>query len=458
MSKQPDPPLTEVGRADLAPAQIVAELDRYVVGQSKAKRALAVALRNRSRRRRLDTPMSREVQPRNLILIGPTGVGKTELARRLAGLSGAPFLKVEASRFTEVGYVGRDVESMIDELAENAVQMVRRRRLSEVEKRAERNAEERLLDLLVLPLRKRKKSKRHRPKGKDSKKIREKLRRQLRSGKLDQRSVELEIPERLLAGSEGLGRQLGEFEVELMDLLEGLVVQPSTHQMRVGEAIPYLILQEEAKLVDMNQVVKAALELVQENGIVFLDELDKIAGRESGRGPQVSREGVQRNLLPLLEGTTVNTRYGPVRTDHILFIAAGAFHVARPADLIPELQGRFPVRVEMDTLSEEDLIQILTEPESSLIRQYQALLQSDGIELRFTPEALARIAQLAHRVNQATENIGARRLHTIMETLLEEIAFLGSGGENREFAVDAEYVDARLAELVKNEDLSRYIL
>ncbi len=455
MKKQSRPAPSSVD--DLTPRGIVAELDRHVVGQTRAKRALAVALRNRRRRRQLAPELARDVQPRNLILIGPTGVGKTELARRVARLSNAPFLKVEASKFTEVGYVGRDVESIIDELAENAVQMVRRGRLAEIEKRAQKNAEERLLDLLTKPRGKQKKSRRRRLEGKRGKKLREEVRRQLRAGKLDKRRIELEVIDRFPAGAELSGVGDEEFEVHLMDLL-GMVNQPTVQKMRVGEAINYLVQEEEARLVDMDQVVREALTRVQEDGIVFVDELDKVAGRESGQGPQVSREGVQRNLLPLVEGTSVNTRYGPVRTDHVLFIAAGAFHVSRPADLIPELQGRFPVRVEMESLSEADLVRILTEPENSLIRQYRALLSAEGIELTFTDGALRRVARLADQVNRSTENIGARRLHTVLETLLEEISFQGPDSKEKRFVVDEAYVDTRLSDLVKDQDLSRYIL
>ncbi len=460
MKKSISPPLENQSSLDeMTPSEIVDALNRHVIGQAKAKRALAVALRNRTRRRKLEADVAREIQPRNLILIGPTGVGKTELARRVALLSKAPFLKVEASKFTEVGYVGRDVDSIIDELAENAVQMVRRQKLSQVEKRAEKNAEDRLLDLLIFPKRSRKSKKARRPryKSKEVKKIREKLRRQLRAGKLDKRRVELEIPDRFFPAGEFLGGQIEEFEVNLAEVLSGLS-HPTTQKMRVGEAISYLTMEEEARLVDMDQVIREAIEGVQESGIVFLDELDKVAGRESGQGPQVSREGVQRNLLPIVEGTTVNTRYGPVQTHHILFVAAGAFHVSRPSDLIPELQGRFPVRVEMDTLSEDDFVQILTEPEGSLVRQYQALLKSEGIELSFTPEALRQVASFAFQVNRTTENIGARRLHTIMESLLEEISFSGPDLENRQIVIDEAYVNARLSQKVKDLDLSRYML
>ncbi len=448
---------------ELTPRQIVAELDRYVVGQRKAKRAVAIALRNRIRRQKLSPDASSEVQPKNLIMIGPTGVGKTEIARRLARISNSPFIKLEASKFTEVGYVGRDVDSIIRDLVEVAVQMVRDQKVGEIEKKAERNAEERLLDLLLSPSSRRKKAakklagKKLRD-AKKFKKIREKLRQQLRAGKLDRRRVELEVPERMAPTIDLVGIGSDEVDLNLGDLFSGMFQQTTRRKMDVGEAIDYLIFQEENRLIDMEQVTREALQRVEQSGIVFLDELDKIAGRESGQGPNVSREGVQRDILPIIEGTTVSTRYGMVQTDHILFIAAGAFHVSKPSDLIPELQGRFPIRVEMEPLGEADLVRVLTEPENSLIKQYTALMDTEGIELVFTDDAVQLIAHYARSVNETTENIGARRLHTIMEALLEDISFEGGDFKEKQFVVDGEYVRSQLKDIVKDEDLSRYIL
>ncbi len=448
---------------DLTPRQIVAELDRYVVGQRKAKRAVAIALRNRIRRQKLSADSSNEVQPKNLIMIGPTGVGKTEIARRLARISNSPFIKLEASKFTEVGYVGRDVDSIIRDLVEVAVQMVRDQKVGEIEKKAERNAEERLLDLLLSATAKRKKAAKKLAgkklrNAKKFKKIREKLRQQLRAGKLDRRRVELEVPERMAPSIDLVGIAADEVDLNLGDIFSGMFQQTTRRKMDVGEAIDYLIFQEENRLIDMEQVTREALQRVEQSGIVFLDELDKIAGRESGQGPNVSREGAQRDILPIIEGTTVSTRYGMVQTDHILFVAAGAFHVSKPSDLIPELQGRFPIRVEMEPLVEADLVRILTEPENALIKQYTALMDTEGIELVFTDDAVQLIAHYAKSVNDTTENIGARRLHTIMEALLEDISFEGGDFKEKQFVVDAEYVRSQLKDIVKDEDLSRYIL
>ena len=419
---------------ELTPREIVAELDKHVIGQKDAKRAVAIALRNRMRRQKLTPELAEEIIPKNIIMIGPTGVGKTEIARRLAKLANSPFLKVEASKFTEVGYVGRDVESMIRDLVEIAIDNVREEKLEDVADKAELNAEERLLDILLPP------SPTPRPEptqtstaggvvidastaltessnsSSSANRTREKLRQQLREGKLDERMVEIDVRERNFPSFEIISNQgVEEMDVNLKDMLPNIFGQRTKkRKMKVNEAFEYLIQEEEQRLIDMDQVTRMAIERVENSGIVFLDEIDKIAGREGGHGPDVSREGVQRDILPIVEGTTVNTRYGMVRTDHILFVAAGAFHVSKPSDLIPELQGRFPIRVELQSLTMEDFVRILTEPKSSLVKQYTALLETEGVKLEFTPEALDEIAHFAFRVNESTENIGARRLHTIM--------------------------------------------
>jgi ATP-dependent HslUV protease ATP-binding subunit HslU len=446
---------------ELTPREIVRELDKYVIGQAGAKRAVAIALRNRIRRQKLPPEMAEEVMPKNIIMIGPTGVGKTEIARRLAKLANSPFLKVEASKFTEVGYVGRDVESMIRDLVEIAIDMVRNEKLEEVADKADANAEERILDLLLPP------SPTPAPADESSRaateqwnRTREKLRAQLRDGKLDDRIVEIEVKERNFPAFEIISNQgIEEMDINIKDILPGFLGQRTKkRKMKVAEAIDYLIQEEEQKLVDMDQVTRLAVERVENSGIIFLDEIDKIAGRESGHGPDVSREGVQRDILPIVEGTTVNTRYGFVRTDHILFIAAGAFHVAKPADLIPELQGRFPIRVELDSLTVEDFVRILTEPQNALIKQYVALLETEGIKLSFLDDAVQEVARFATTVNESTENIGARRLHTIMEKLLDDISFEGPDLKKKTIRIDATYVQKMLADIVKDQDLSRYIL
>ena len=452
---------------ELTPKEIVAELDKYVVGQHEAKRAVAIALRNRMRRQKLPPDLAEEIMPKNIIMIGPTGVGKTEIARRLARLANSPFLKVEASKFTEVGYVGRDVESMIRDLVEISIDMVREERLEEVAEKAEEHAENKLLDLLLpgppsvpsstggagfaaLPG----------EDGDSASRTREKLRLQLREGLLDDRTVELEVRERSMPAFEIISNQgVEEMDINIKDMLPNIFGQRTKkRKMKVSDAFEYLIQEEESKLIDMDQVTRVAVERVEQSGIIFLDEVDKIAGRESGHGPDVSREGVQRDILPIVEGTTVNTRYGMVRTDHILFIAAGAFHVSKPSDLIPELQGRFPIRVELKSLTMADFIAILTEPKSSLVKQYTALLETEGLKLSFTSEALDEIAGFAFRVNDSTENIGARRLHTIMERVLDEISFTAPEIKDKTVTIDGDYVRKMLTDIVKDHDLSRYIL
>src|SRR5215472_1743030 len=449
---------------ELTPREIVAELDKHVVGQHEAKRAVAIALRNRMRRQKLSQELAEEIMPKNIIMIGPTGVGKTEIARRLARLANSPFLKVEASKFTEVGYVGRDVESMIRDLVEIAIDMVREEKLEEVTEKAEQQAEERLLDLLLpsapAPTTSTAGFALVTEEGSSTARTREKLRNQLREGKLDESMVELEVRERSTPAFEIISNQgVEEMDINIKDMLPNLFGQRTKkRKMKVSEAFEYLVQEEESRLIDMDQVTRTAVERVEQSGIIFLDEIDKIAGRESGHGPDVSREGVQRDILPIVEGTTVNTRYGMVRTDHILFIAAGAFHVSKPSDLIPELQGRFPIRVELEPLGRDEFVRILTEPKSALVKQYVALLDTEGIDLAFTDEAIHRIADFAALVNERTENIGARRLATVMEKLLDEISFEGPDLADKVVTIDEAYVTKMLADIVKNEDLSRYIL
>jgi ATP-dependent HslUV protease ATP-binding subunit HslU len=426
---------------------------------------VAIALRNRTRRQKLDEEMAEEVAPKNIIMIGSTGVGKTEIARRLARLTNSPFLKVEASKFTEVGYVGRDVESMIRDLSEIAVDMVRMEKTAEIQEKAEQATEERILDLLLPPIHPITPVDTSMEISRDEsierfQRTREKLRQQLREGKLDDRVVEVDVRDRSFPSFEIITNTgVEEMDINVKDVLPGLFGNKTKkRRMKVSESIEYLIQEEESKLIDMDQVAREAVERVEESGIIFLDEIDKIAGRESGHGPDVSREGVQRDILPIVEGTTVNTKYGMIRTDHILFIAAGAFHVSKPSDLIPELQGRFPIRVELKSLTEADFIRILKEPKSALVKQYIALMDTEGIKLEFTDDAIKELAHYAARVNEANEDIGARRLHTIMEALLDEISFEGPDLKEKRQLIDAAYVHKMLAEIVKNQDLSKYIL
>jgi ATP-dependent HslUV protease ATP-binding subunit HslU len=510
---------------EMTPREIVTELDKYVVGQHAAKRAVAIALRNRMRRQKLSPELADEIMPKNIIMIGPTGVGKTEIARRLAKLTNSPFLKVEASKFTEVGYVGRDVESIVRDLVEIAIDMVREEKMEEVEDKAELAAEDRLIDLLLpptpasapvaaapeagsnviqLPAATSTVDESEEKPGDREHRTREKLRQQFREGKLDERTVELDVRDRNQPSFEVISNQGSEeMDINLKDMLPGLFGQRTKkRKMKVAEAFDYLVQEEESRLIDMDQVTRLAVERVEDSGIVFLDEIDKIAGREGGHGPDVSREGVQRDILPIVEGTTVSTKYGMVSTDHILFIAAGAFHVSKPSDLIPELQGRFPIRVELNSLTVNDFIRILTEPKSSLVKQSTALLETEGLKLEFTKEAIAEMAQFAFRVNETTENIGARRLHTILERVLDEISFQApdlfkspraevteegvvaevpvsasltseaqvpspplpvierqtATGVEKVIVVDPEYVRQQVASIVKDQDLSRYIL
>ncbi len=439
---------------DLTPREIVEQLDKHVIGQSEAKRAVAIALRNRIRRQKLDPEMAEEVMPKNILMMGPTGVGKTEIARRLAKLSNSPFVKIEATKFTEVGYVGRDVDSMIRDLVEMAIDMVREEKLELVTDRAARNAEERLLKILMPP------QETDDEATEDSTdKTREKLRKQMHQGKLDERMVEIEVSNRNSPVEIITNQGIEEMDINLRDMIPNLFgSQTRRRKMTVAEAMEYLVQEEEQKLVDMDQVTRFAVDRVEQSGIVFLDEMDKIASREGGRGPDVSREGVQRDILPIVEGTTVNTRYGMIRTDHILFIAAGAFHVAKPSDMIPELQGRFPIRVELKTLTQDDFIRILTEPKNALTKQYIALLETEGLQIEFTEDALEAVARTAMEVNEQTQNIGARRLHTIMEKLLDIISFEAPEMKKKRVKIDAKYVNEQLESIVKDQDLSRYIL
>ncbi|MGE3178634.1 MAG: ATP-dependent protease ATPase subunit HslU [Vicinamibacterales bacterium] len=455
------PESTQTSADSLTPRQIVAELDKYVIGQAAAKRAVAIALRNRVRRQKLSPELAEDVAPKNILMIGPTGVGKTEIARRLARLAQSPFVKVEASKFTEVGYVGRDVESMVRDLVELGVDMIREERREEVRGRASQLAEERLLDLLLPPVTPAGAGGPDEDAARDPQsQTRERFREQIRAGRLDQRVVELDVRESGFPSFEIVtGQNVEEVGINIKDMLPGIFQGRSKkRRMKVPEALEYLKQEEEQKLIDMESVARTAVERVEQAGIIFIDEIDKIAGGEGHHGPDVSREGVQRDILPIVEGTTVNTKYGMVKTDHILFIAAGAFHVSKPSDLIPELQGRFPIRVELEALGRDEFVRILTEPRSALVKQYTALLETEGIALTFTDEAIRRIADFATLVNERTENIGARRLHTVMEKLLDEVSFEGPDLADKTVRIDETYVQQMLADIVKNEDLSRYIL
>jgi ATP-dependent HslUV protease ATP-binding subunit HslU len=451
-------PAEEPKDTELTPQEIVAELDKYIIGQKAAKKAVAVALRNRYRRRKLPPELADEIAPKNILMIGPTGVGKTEISRRLAKLTSSTFLKIEASKFTEVGYVGRDVESMIRDLVRMAVDMVKAEKVEEIAEKARGTVEERILDLLLpQPAARGDVAEEEATRFQET---REKLRKQLRAGFLEDRPVEIEVKEKTApsfevfsnAGVEDIGMQI-------QDIIPGFLGGRSKRRkMKIREARELLLEEEEKRLVDMDQVSRLAIERVEHSGIIFLDEVDKIAGRETGHGPEVSREGVQRDLLPIIEGTTVNTRFGLVRTDHVLFIGAGAFHVSKPSDLIPELQGRFPIRVELTPLDKEDFVRILTEPENALIKQTEALMATEGVRVTFSPEAVDEIAAIAEKVNREAENIGARRLHTVMEKVMEDISFEAPDIEKKDILISREYVQEQLKDILKDQDLRRFIL
>ncbi len=451
--------IQETGPQVMTPREIVSELDRYIIGQAKAKRAVAIALRNRWRRQQVPEDLRDEIAPKNILMIGPTGVGKTEIARRLARLAQAPFIKVEASKFTEVGYVGRDVESMVRDLTELGVGMVKQEEKERIQIKAQAQAEERLLDLLLPPT--------PSAAGLDesatnsaSQSTREKMRRMLHEGKLDEREVELEVTRSITPFVEVMAPQgMEEMESQLKEMFSHIMPkQTKKRRMKVSEAFEVLTLEEADKLVDMEAVVHEAVRRIEQTGIIFIDEIDKIAGRENVHGADVSRQGVQRDLLPLVEGCTVSTKYGIVRTDHILFVASGAFHTAKPSDLIPEFQGRFPIRVELESLTHEDFVRILTEPKNALLTQYVALLDTEDVMLSFASDAVEEIARIAAVVNERTENIGARRLHTVVERLIEDLSFDAPELSGRKIPIDAKYVRDKLDAIVKDQDLSRYIL
>jgi len=452
-------PAAEVPETELTPREIVAELDKYIIGQKAAKKAVAIALRNRFRRRRLPPDLADEIAPKNILMIGPTGVGKTEISRRLAKLTFSPFLKIEASKFTEVGYVGRDVESMIRDLVRISVDMVKQEKIAEIVEKARANAEEKLLDILLPPPRRRDEAAEDEEETR-FRETREKLRAQLRAGQLDDRTVELEVKEKTTPPVEVVSNAgVEEIGFQIQELLPGFLGGRTKRRgMKVKEAREIILEEEEKRLVDMDQVSRLAVERVEQSGIIFLDEVDKIAGRESGHGPDVSREGVQRDILPIIEGTTVNTRFGLVRTDHILFIGAGAFHVSKPSDLIPELQGRFPIRVELTPLGKADFVRILTEPENALIRQYEALMGTEGVRVDFTEDAVDEIADVAEKVNADAENIGARRLHTVVEKVMEDISFAAPDIAEKSLRVDRDYVRDHLKDILVSQDLRRFIL
>ena len=451
-------PTRESKEAELTPQEIVAQLDKYIIGQKDAKRAVAIALRNRYRRRKLPPELADEVAPKNILMIGPTGVGKTEISRRLARLTFSPFLKIEASKFTEVGYVGRDVESMIRDLVRMSVEMVKSEQVGKVREKAERNVEEKILDSLLPPLKRKPGTYEEDPVR--FQETREKFRSQLRQGQLDDRLIEIDVQQKMASPFEIFSNSgVEEIGIHIQEMVPGLLGGKSKkRKVKIKEAQEYLLEDEQQRLIDMDQVQRLAIERVEQSGIIFLDEVDKISGRESGRGPEVSREGVQRDLLPIIEGTTVNTRYGMVKTDHILFIGAGAFHVTRPSDLIPELQGRFPIRVELTSLDKNDFIRILKEPENALIKQYEALIETEGIYVKFTEDAIDEIAEIAEQVNESTENIGARRLYTVMEKVMEEISFKAPNLRKKNINIDKRYVQDQLKDIVEDEDLSRFIL
>jgi ATP-dependent HslUV protease ATP-binding subunit HslU len=445
--------------SELTPREIVAELDKYIIGQKAAKKAVAIALRNRYRRRKLPPELADEIAPKNILMIGPTGVGKTEISRRLAKLTSSPFLKIEASKFTEVGYVGRDVESMIRDLVRISVEMVKSEKMEEVKAKAVINAEEKILDILLPPLRRSSNNIQENDPVKFQE-TREKLRKQLRSGQLDDRKIDIETKERGAAPFEIFSNAgVEEIGIQIQEIIPGLGGGKSKkRKVKIKEAQDFLLEDEQRKLIDMDQISRLGVEKVENSGIIFLDEVDKISGREAGHGPEVSREGVQRDLLPIIEGTTVNTRNGLVKTDHILFIGAGAFHVSKPADLIPELQGRFPIRVELTSLDKEDFIRILTEPENALIKQYRALMETEDVKVEYSEDAIDAIAEIAEQVNEDNENIGARRLHTVMEKVMEEISFAAPNVRKKKILIDKKYVQKQLKDILDDQDLSRFIL